>query len=184
MKIKVLAFTGPAGCGKDTVVKKLSQLDNFNKIVRCTTRPPRQGEVQGQDYEFYNSVDDFAFDLLNGALIEGNVFRNWCYGTKFSALAADKINIGAFDPAAIACMQTDSRLSVDVCYLEVSDKTRLIRQLTREQDPDIDEIFRRFKTDKEDYFNLEEELGPCYTIYSNETPDDLNTILLDIGQKY
>jgi hypothetical protein len=36
-----------------------------------------------------------------------------------------------------------------------SDKNRLIRQLQREENPDVEEIMRRFKTDKEDFYNFE-----------------------------
>ena len=183
-KIKILAFCGPAGSGKDTVVNRLCRMKNSHKIVRCTTRPPRDGEVQGVDYDFYNSVEEFAYDLLNkDTLIEGNVFNNWGYGTKFSALDKDKINIGAFDISAISMMQCDSRLSVDVFYLEVDDKTRLLRQLTREENPNVDEILRRFKTDKEDFVDIEDEIGPI-TRYSNVNSDDLNIIIQDIGQRY
>lgn len=179
-KIKIIAFCGPAGCGKDTIVNRLSKISGFHKIIRSTTRPPREGEVQGEAYDFYDSVELFTKDLLNGTLIEANVFNDWCYGTKITALDKDKINIGAFDPSAIVCMQENSQLDVEIYYLQVSDKTRLLRQLTREENPNVDEIIRRFRTDKEDFCDLENEIGPYYTICSNETSDDLSMIIQDL----
>jgi guanylate kinase len=36
-------------------------------------------------------------------------------------------------------------------FIEASDKTRLLRQLNREKDPDVKEIVRRFHADEEDF---------------------------------
>ena len=38
-----------------------------------------------------------------------------------------------------------------VIQITATDKIRLIRQLNRESDPDVNEIMRRFKTDEEDF---------------------------------
>ena len=50
-----------------------------------------------------------------------------------------------------------------------SDKTRLLRQLNREDHPNVDEIVRRYKTDKDDFYDLEFE----YTELQNEINLDL-----------
>ena len=53
-KFKVLAIMGKAGSGKDTIAKELLNLrpEKFNRVVSATTRPPREGEVNGVDYHF------------------------------------------------------------------------------------------------------------------------------------
>ena len=40
-------------------------------------------------------------------------------------------------------------------YVTAKDKTRLLRQLNREENPNVDEIIRRYKTDKEDFCDLD-----------------------------
>ena len=72
---------------------------------------------------------------------------------------------------------------IDVTVYKVccSDKTRLLRQLNREINPDVDEIVRRYKTDKEDFFDLEFR----YVEVENEDKEDLdlatNAILSQLG---
>ena len=61
-------------------------------------------------------------------------------------------------------------LDITVYKIVCSDKTRLLRQLNREQHPDVDEIIRRYKTDKEDFFDLEFH----YTEVENEDKEDLD----------
>ena len=51
---KPLVIVGPSGSGKS--VLNNSFLEHFPDKVRfsvsCTTRPPRQGEIDGRDYNF------------------------------------------------------------------------------------------------------------------------------------
>ena len=78
-------------------------------------------------------------------------------------------------------MSKMSDLDVTVYKIVCSDKTRLLRQLNREQYPNVDEIIRRYKTDKKDFFDLEF----YYTEVKNEDKEDLdlatNTILSQLG---
>ncbi|MDO5538225.1 MAG: guanylate kinase, partial [Desulfovibrionaceae bacterium] len=48
-----LVVSAPSGAGKTTLVKKLlNEFPNFGYSVSCTTRAPREGEVDGRDYRF------------------------------------------------------------------------------------------------------------------------------------
>lgn len=52
----IIAIMGKAGSGKDTLLKALLQELTFTNIARpiisCTTRPIREGEVDGVDYHY------------------------------------------------------------------------------------------------------------------------------------
>ena len=65
------------------------------------------------------------------------------------------MNIGVFNPEGIEALLSSNEVEVTVYYVRASDKNRLLRQLSRERDPDVDEIIRRFKADREDFFELE-----------------------------
>ena len=155
-KYQIMALIGESGAGKDTVQQSICTMHPliFHPIVSCTTRPCRENEVDGCDYNFI-ALEDFTKKLLHGEMLEASEFRNWFYGTPISALSTDKINIGVFNPAGICSLLKDPRVEVIVCKVECDDKTRLMRSLNREEHPDCAEICRRYFTDKEDFENLD-----------------------------
>ena len=172
-KIKLVVLCGKAGAGKDTILREVVQWrpDLFNEIVSCTTRPPREGEIDGVNYHFL-SVEEFTEKILNGDMLEATEFRDWHYGTMLSSLSPDKINIGVFNPAGATCLLENDELDVSIYMVGAHDKTRMLRQLNREKYPDVREIVRRFITDDADFQNLE---FTDYVILTNETDDDLLT---------
>ncbi len=154
-KIKVVALMGKAGAGKDALLHKIMEKygDEFASIISCTSRPPREGEVDGVNYHFLTS-EQFAEKLMDGDMIEAVVFRDWCYGTSYDSLNPDKINIGVYNPQGVGIL-LDMEYDIDLYPIMVNcrDKTRLLRQLNRESDPDCKEIVRRFDADAEDFGN-------------------------------
>ena len=49
---------------------------------------------------------------------------------------------------------THSNIYIVVYYVRASAKNRLLRQLNREKNPDVDEIIRRYSTDNADFDDL------------------------------
>ena len=51
---KIIALIGEAGSGKDSIMQNILKKRPlaFNEIISCTTRPMREGEVEGVNY-FY-----------------------------------------------------------------------------------------------------------------------------------
>ena len=155
---KIIALIGEAGCGKDTILKEVlaAAPTTFNEIISCTTRPPREGEVEGVNY-FFIDTEEFTYKVLNYEMIEATSFNGWFYGTSYDALRSDIPNIGVFNPDGIRVLQGRPDIELTVYKVVCTDKTRLLRQLNRENNPSVDEIIRRYKTDKEDFFDLEFE---------------------------
>lgn len=157
-KYKIVALIGKAGSGKDTILNRLIENnEGFNKIISCTTRPPRDKEKDGFAYRFLTDKE-FAERVLCGDMIEATIFRDWVYGTSYKSLDINKINIGVFNPDGVESMLYNPDIELQVFYITCSDKIRLIRQLNREDNPDIDEIFRRYKADEDDFSVLDFEL--------------------------
>lgn len=150
-KIKILALFGESGAGKDTVLNGLLEENpSFHRIVSYTTRPKRENEIDGKDYNFVTLVEMLE-NIENNEMLEYTVFNNWYYGTMLSTLHPDKINVGVFDIAGVCNILKDKRLEVVPIYIYCDDKKRLQRALARENNPDCYEICRRFITDKEDF---------------------------------
>lgn len=50
--MKLITITGPSGAGKDTVARMLSDMGDFKVICSYTTRPKREGEIDGVEHHF------------------------------------------------------------------------------------------------------------------------------------
>ncbi len=83
---RLIILTGPSGVGKGTVVKEI--LDKYKNIwlsISATTREPREGEKEGENYYFLNQ-ERFK------QMIEQNLFLEWAqfagnyYGTPLSSV--------------------------------------------------------------------------------------------------
>ena len=151
-KYQVIALVGMSASGKDTVAKETVKRhpDIFNFVVSSTTRPPREGEEHGVNYYFY-SLETFTSKLIKGEMIEAAEFNNWFYGTAIEALDPNKINICVLNPAGVESFIRDKRIDLEIVYVNCDDKTRLLRSLNRERNPDCAEICRRFFADREDF---------------------------------
>lgn len=78
---KLVVVSGPSGVGKDTAVRELLSMDpSFSLAVSHTTRKPREGEIDGEDYHF---VDELEFEemVIGGAFLEHAVYNGFRYGT-------------------------------------------------------------------------------------------------------
>ena len=75
-----VVISGPSGVGKTTLVERLIETDPLLKrSVSTTTRPPRDGEVEGAAY-FFVSRKDFEA-LKQGQLVEWAQVHDHYYGT-------------------------------------------------------------------------------------------------------
>ena len=86
----MVILSSPSGAGKTTLVKMLSEVDNFEVSISHTTRQPRHSEVPNKDYFF---VDENEFNRLikNEEFLEyAKVFNNF-YGTTRTPVI-DKLN--------------------------------------------------------------------------------------------
>ncbi|ABF63999.1 guanylate kinase [Ruegeria sp. TM1040] len=77
----LIILSSPSGAGKSTLAKRLRAWDSdISFSVSATTRKPRPGEVDGQDYHFV-TVESFKQDVANGDMLEhAHVFGNF-YGS-------------------------------------------------------------------------------------------------------
>ena len=76
----MVILSSPSGAGKTTLVKLLSEKNNFFISTSHTTRKPREKEINGKDYYFV-SEKEFNRLIKNDEFIEyAKVFNNF-YGT-------------------------------------------------------------------------------------------------------
>jgi guanylate kinase len=77
----MLVLSSPSGAGKTTLSRRLLESDHeIDMSVSATTRKPRPGEVEGEDY-FFLTTEDFGIMRNRGDFLESaKVFDNY-YGT-------------------------------------------------------------------------------------------------------
>ena len=106
-KYQLLVLYGKSGVGKDTILNETIEANPniFHRVVSCTTRPPRDGEVNGKDYYFLTTEEMLDEAIIPNNLLEISKFNHWYYGITLSSLVPDKINIAVLNPEGIANLQ-------------------------------------------------------------------------------
>jgi len=78
---KLFVITGPSGVGKGTLISRLlDRVPDLELSVSATTRPPREGEVDGHDYHFLNPAE-FDRKVRDDAFLEHAAYSGYRYGT-------------------------------------------------------------------------------------------------------
>ena len=187
---KIFYLMGKSASGKDTIYKKVKeQMPELKTIVIYTTRPIREGELNGREYHF---VDDDKLKELQeaGKVIElreyNTVHGIWKYFT-----ADDGQFAGDDNYLAIGTLESYVKLRdyfgqerLVPIYVEVEDGLRLERALARERmqaTPKYEEMCRRFLADAAD-FSVEnlKEAGITRKFTNMDVDKCAQGIILDI----
>ena len=133
----IVTFTGPSGCGKNTLANDLINLypDMYERVVTCTTRQPRQGERCGVDYYFLDQPSFSAF-IRAGQFVEHMSFCGHSYGLLYAAISniLDKGKNAVFicDPEGVRSIRMIAGVNNTFnVYMHIDAKTRRDRMIRR-----------------------------------------------------
>src|SRR5436189_2067735 len=76
----LFVISAPSGAGKSTLCDALRQTPDFVYSVSCTTRRPRAGEIDGEDYHFISEAE-FRARIAAGEFLEHASVHGKYYGT-------------------------------------------------------------------------------------------------------
>jgi len=76
----LFVISAPSGAGKTTLVEALRKTPSLFYSVSCTTRAPRSGEIDGEDYRFLSDTD-FQARVKAGEFLEYAQVHGDHYGT-------------------------------------------------------------------------------------------------------
>lgn len=159
---KIFFVLGKSCSGKDTIFKKLKEDRelNLNTVTGYTTRPMREGEINGVEYFFVNNEE--LESLKNqGKVIEcrdyNTVYGVWSYFTvddgQINLEKGNYLYIGTLESYEQMVRYYGKEVVVPI-YVEVETGERLTRAVNRErqqENPKYTELCRRFLADEEDF---------------------------------
>ncbi len=192
----MIILSSPSGAGKTTLVKKLSEKNNFEVSISHTTRKPRPKENQNEDYFF---VDEKEFKRLikNEEFLEyAKVFKNF-YGTTRTPVI-DKLNKGKNVLFDIDWQGADQIKNKKMDYKLITffilppSKEVLFERLTNRHMNDkliAKERMHQFERDvlhwiNYDYVVINNELNKCYSRINNLIDAEINNGSKDYDSDY
>jgi guanylate kinase len=149
----LFVVSAPSGAGKTTLCDALRQTPDFVYSVSCTTRPPRAGEIEGEDYHFL-SEPDFVTRAKAGEFLEHAKVHGQYYGTLRKPIVTNLQNsvdvlIDVDIQGAAAIRATDDRtIQQALCdvFIMPPDLDELRRRLTKRGTENAKQIELRIVT--------------------------------------
>ena len=170
---------GKSSSGKDTLYKKLMGDEDLSlqTLVMYTTRPIREGEMEGREYHFV-SEEKMRSLRDEGRLIEVRTYPtmhgDWHYFTvDDGSVDLDKNNyllIGTLE-SFVKIREYFGQEKVIPLMLETDDGDRLQRALNRERrqkQPKYSEMCRRFLADEADFSEAKKKAAAIQKEFRND----------------
>ena len=192
----MIILSSPSGAGKTTLVKKLSEKDNFEISISHTTRQPRPNENQNKDYFFVNELE-FKRLIKNEEFLEyAKVFNNF-YGTTRTPVI-DKLNKGKNILFDIDWQGADQIKNKKLDYKLITffilppSREVLFERLSKRHASDkliAKERMKQFERDvlhwiNYDYVVINSELNKCYSKINNLIEAEINNDSKDYDPAY
>ena len=141
-------LVGKGGSGKD-YARKILEDKGFRYCISHTTRPPREGEVNGRDYNFISRDSAAHHYIPNNLFYEYVIFNNWLYGTTKEEF--EKSNLFIMTPSGVSKLLPEDRRESFIVYFDIDIETRRRRLSERR---DADNVERRLEADDLDFENF------------------------------
>ena len=192
----MIVLSSPSGAGKTTLVKMLSEKDNYETSISHTTRQPRPNEVNDKDYYFVNE-NEFNRLIKNQEFLEyAKVFSNF-YGTTRTPVI-DKLNKGKNVLFDIDWQGADQIKNKKLDYKLITffilppSKEVLFERLSNRDMKDkliAEERMKQFERDvlhwiNYDYVVINDDLGKCFSKINNLIEAEVNNGSKDYDLEY
>ena len=147
---KRIILVGKAASGKDHLRKRFESR-GFKYSISYTTRPPREGEVDGKDY-FFITEDQATKMVESNMFYEYAYFNGWLYGKTVEQFYTDDLFI--MTPSGVSNIKPDDRTSSFIIYTDIEMSIRMTR-LTNRNMPG-DSMDRRIQADEVDFMGFDD----------------------------
>ncbi|UXI16418.1 hypothetical protein NH340_JMT02361 [Sarcoptes scabiei] len=145
--------------------------DRFGSCVPHTTRPPKEGEIDGRDYYFVPNREQMEKEIEAHLFIEAGQYRDNLYGTSVSAvreLACEQKKHCILDVSAAAIRRLHAAGLMPIAILIRPKSIELLKEWYKRINED--DAKRQF----ERAIRTEQEFGENFTaIVSSDTPEEI-----------
>ena len=176
----MLVLTGGTASGKTTICKELIKL-GMEKIVTVTTRPMRDGEIEGDDY-FFVSDEEFEQMKKDNKFIEtaeyNTAYGIWKYGTLYSNIKENGVII--LNPNGIINLV---KKDIDCSIFLIQTPISIIKRRLIQRGDSPEEYMRRISTDSKDFNSFFISAYVDYLIFNDESKT-VENIAHDIYELY
>ena len=178
----IIVLLGASGSGKSTIENELATHHGFEKIISYTTRNPRDGEINGEDYYFTNN-ETFNEMLKDGLFAEYDEYsQQRLYGSlKSDYVDGDKVVV--LTPNGLRQLkQNCPNDNIFTVLVNASLGTRVKRYIDRcgvnkFNFDDKNEIAARVERDFSMFLGLEKEVN---LVVNNNEGTNINDIVREI----
>lgn len=169
--LSLIAVVGPTGAGKSTVVRQ----SGLPFVIGDTTRAPREGEIQGRDYNFRTDLNNLLSEIERGEFVQFVVQRETeVYGTKASSFPASGVCAMSILATVLPVFRGLGFASVVPVYIVPPSHTEWMRRISAHRDRDLEARLLEAKA------SLQAALtDPSYVFILN---DDLNSAIAALQQ--
>lgn len=142
----MLVLLGPSASGKTESAKIMLNRYPISRVVTCTTRPKRIGEIDGFDYHF---LSDEEYENLKeeGYFAETASYNGYRYGTPLNEISDDKLII--LEPQGLASFLKLDLPSIVAIFLKTKEECRIDRMRNRKDKEE--DIKKRIESDRIDF---------------------------------
>lgn len=167
----MIILAGKSCSGKNAIQEELIKDGKYKRVVTYTTRPMRDGEINGVTYHFISSYE-FLKKQFEGFFAETTYYdvasgERWFYGTSSECFNDDN-GVLIMNPDGVKAIKGRKDIHYTTFYIMCDKKTLKKRLKKRGDNPK--EAKRRLKADNKDFSGMESFCD--YTIMNgdNTTP--------------
>lgn len=171
---KRIILAGAAGSGKDYLKNRCKEA-GLSVDVSLTTRPMREGEIEGLTYQYVSDEEFERIKKIRG-FYEFVEFNSAKYGTL--AEGWENSDVFIMTPSGISQINRKDRKNCYIVYLDIDEEVRRERMVKR-LDNGFDDIERRIKADNEDFEGFENKAHMIIT----DPFFDANVVIAELLKK-
>lgn len=170
----MLVLVGASGTGKSAIRNYLISKHQMDKVVSCTSRSMREGEVDGQDY-FFLQKEEFEDRIQKDWFVEYTVYNDNYYGIPKHQIKDNSIAI--VEPDGVLALKKQEDLNVTIIYLQSLCSVR--KERMKKRGDTEEQILQRIELDDLRFNSIKESVD-CIVDNDGNSIEDIADFVFNL----